>query len=247
MPRHDCLFPTLRPVRITGLTILLALTVCAPLAQATETALQPTGSIEKTVHDFMLTQARAYGGEPRIEVGAPDPRLRLPRCDRPLIAELPAGSRPVGATTVGVRCPGSSPWSLYIPVRVQIFADIVVAARALARGVPLTASDITLSRQDLATIPGSALTDTTQVVGKRLRYPVATGAALNAGLLDLPPLVKRGQTVTILSAGQGLEVRTAGEALTDGTSGETIRVRNLLTRKIIQATVQDVGLVRVAM
>mgnify|MGYP003501331045 FL=1 len=70
---------------------------------------------------------------------------------------------------------------------------------------------------------------------------------MNAGLLDLPPLVKRGQTVTILSATQGLEVRATGEALADGTSGETIRVRNLLTRKVIQATVQDAGLVRVSM
>ena len=94
---------------------------------------------------------------------------------------------------------------------------------------------------------GSALTDPAQAIGKRLRYPVATGAALNAGLLDLPPLVKRGQTVTIVSTGQGLEVRATGEALADGTNGETIRVRNSLTKKIIQATVLEAGLVRVPM
>ncbi len=204
-------------------------------------------AIEKTARDFMLAQARVYSGEPRIEVGTPDPRLRLARCDQPLVAELPPGSRPVGSTTVGVRCPGSSPWSIYLPVRVQIFADILVAAHPLARGVPLTQTDVTLSRQDLAVVAGTALTDPAQAVGKRLRYPVATGAALNAGLLDLPPLVKRGQAVTIVSTGQGLEVRAAGEALADGTSGETIRVRNLLTRKVIQATVLEAGVVRVAL
>ena len=241
------LFPTRRTESIPGLVALLALIVCALPAGADDAAPQSAASIQKAAREFILTHARAYGGEPLIEVSAPDPRLRLARCDQPLIAELPPGSRPVGSTTVGVRCPGNSPWSIYVPVRVQIFANILVAARPLARGVPLTPTDVTVSRQDLAAVAGNALTDAAQAIGKRLRYPVATGAALNAGLLDLPPLVKRGQTVTIVSSGQGLEVRAAGEALADGTSGETIRVRNLLTKKIIQATVLETGLVRVSM
>ena len=241
------LFPTRRTESIPGLVALLALIVCALPAGADDAAPQSAASIQKAAREFILTHARAYGGEPLIEVSAPDPRLRLARCDQPLIAELPPGSRPVGSTTVGVRCPGNSPWSIYLPVRVQIFANILVAARPLARGVPLTPTDVTVSRQDLAAVAGNALTDAAQAIGKRLRYPVATGAALNAGLLDLPPLVKRGQTVTIVSSGQGLEVRAAGEALADGTSGETIRVRNLLTKKIIQATVLETGLVRVSM
>jgi len=239
MNRPGCLF--------TLHSALLAMIVLAPPANASDAASQSVASIQKVAREFVLTHARAYAGEPLIEVSTPDPRLRLAACSRPLIAELPPGSRPVGATTVGVRCLGNTPWSIYVPVRVQIFANILVAARPLARGVPLTPTDITVSRQDLAAVAGNALTDASQAVGKRLRYPVATGAALNAGLLDLPPLVKRGQTVTIVSAGQGLEVRASGEALADGTSGETIRVRNLLTKKIIQATVLETGLVRVSM
>jgi len=239
--------PWRRTESIPGLVALLSFLLFTPSAGANDAASQSTASIQKTAHEFILTHARSYSGEPRIEVSAPDPRLRLARCDQPLIAELPPGSRPVGATTVGVRCPGSSSWSIYVPVRVQIFANILVAARPLARGVPLTETDVTVSRQDLAAVAGNALTDPTQAIGKRLRYPVATGAALNASLLDLPPLVKRGQAVTIISAGQGLEVRATGEALADGTTGETIRVRNLLTKKIIQGTVLEAGLVKVSM
>ena len=239
--------PWRRTESIPGLVTLFALIMFAFPAGADDASSQSAASIQKTAHEFILTHARTYSGEPRIDVSIPDSRLRLARCDQPLIAELPPGSRPVGSTTVGVRCPGSSPWSIYVPVRVQIFANILVAARPLARGVPLTESDVTVSRQDLAAVAGSALTDPAQAIGKRLRYPVATGAALNAGLLDLPPLVKRGQTVTIVSTGQGLEVRATGEALADGTNGETIRVRNSLTKKIIQATVLEAGLVRVPM
>jgi len=247
MNRFRRLWPTHCTQSVPGLVALLSSFLLALPAGAGDATSQSAASIQKTAHDFILTHARAYGGEPQIEVGAPDPRLRLARCDQPLNAELPPGSRPVGSTTVGVRCTGSSPWSIYIPVRVQIFANILVAAHPLPRGVPLTQTDITVSRQDLAQVAGNALTDANQAIGKRLRYPVATGATLNASLLDLPPLVKRGQNVTIVFTGQGLEVRTAGEALADGTSGETIRVRNVLTKKTIQATVLKAGLVRVSM
>jgi flagellar basal body P-ring formation protein FlgA len=247
MRRPDHSFPTCRFESIRGLVALTMLILFALPVRADGGPAQSLPAIEKVAREFMLKQAHAYAGEPQIEIGAPDARLRLARCNQPLIAELPPGSRAVGSTTVGVRCPGTSPWSIYIPVRVQIFANILVAAHPLARGVPLTLDDLTLSRQDLAMVPGSALTEVAQAVGKRLRYPVATGAALNAGLLDLPPLVKRGQNVTIISASQGLEVRATGEALNDGASGETVRVRNLLTKKIIQGTVQDTGLVRVSM
>jgi len=247
MRRHDHLFPMQRTAPILGLVAFTILSVFAICAHADEVLPQSLTSIETAAREFILKQARAYGGEPRVEIGAPDPRLRLAHCNLPLVAELPPGSRPVGSTTVGVRCPGNTPWSVYVPVRVQIFANILVAARPLARGVPLTEADLTLSRQDLTSVPGSALTNLSQAVGKSLRYPVATGAALNAGLLDQPALVKRGQTVTIVSVGQGLEVRATGEALADGATGETIRVRNLLTKKIIQGTVQDSGLVRVSM
>jgi flagella basal body P-ring formation protein FlgA len=247
MHHFDRLLPTRSTDSILAIVVLAMLVGFTTPARADDAPPQSLAAIEKAAREFILQQARAYGGEPHVEVGAPDPRLRLARCSLPLVAELPPGSRPVGSTTVGVRCPGSTTWSLYVPVRVQIYANILVAARPLARGVPLTESDLTLSRQDLAAVPGSALTDIAQALGKRLRYPVATGAALNAGLLDLPPLVKRGQNVTIVSSGQGLEVHATGEALTDGASGETVRVRNLLTKKIIQGTVQDTGLVRVPM
>jgi flagellar basal body P-ring formation protein FlgA len=247
MRHFDRLFPTRSTDSILAIVVLAMLVGFTSPASADDAAPQSLAAIEKAAREFILQQARAYGGEPHVEIGAPDPRLRLARCSLPLVAELPPGSRPVGSTTVGVRCPGNTTWSLYVPVRVQIYANILVAARPLARGVPLTESDLTLSRQDLAAVPGSALTDIAQALGKRLRYPVATGAALNAGLLDLPPLVKRGQNVTIVSSGQGLEVHATGEALNDGASGETVRVRNLLTKKIIQGTVQDTGLVRVPM
>jgi hypothetical protein len=99
----DRLFSTRSAASILGFIALTILTVFAIRAGADEALPQSLAAIETTAREFILKQARAYGGEPHVEIGAPDPRLHLARCNLPLIAELPPGSRPVGSTTVGVR------------------------------------------------------------------------------------------------------------------------------------------------
>lgn len=227
------------------LTALLALMLAALPVHAD--GVQPLAAVQRAAHEFLAAQVRSLKGEARIEVGEVDPNLRLAACERPLENQLVAGARVLGNTTVNVRCTGRSPWSLYLPARVQVFADVLVAARPLPRGVPLTAADLMPSRQDLAAAPGGAVTVPGQALGKRLRYPVAAGSVLGAGMLESPPLVHRGRPVTIVSGNAGFEVRVAGEALADAAGGDNVRVRNLLTRKVIEGTVQAENLVRVPM
>jgi len=210
-------------------------------------AAQSPLAIRQAAQAWLAAQARQWSGEAQIDVGEPDPRLRLARCDQPLQAEFAPGARPLGNTTVWVRCPGSSPWSVYLPAQVHIFAEVLTAAHPLARGIALTAADFTTSRQDLAAAAGSPLTVISQAVGKHLRYPVAAGTIVSAAMLESPPLVRRGQPVTIVSGARGVEIRVTGEALADGGNGDTIRVRNLQTRRVLDATVQASGLVRVPM
>lgn len=210
-------------------------------------SMQSSASIQRAAHDFLAAETSGWDGETRIVIGAPDPRLQLPACSRPLVAELAPGARPVGNTTIGVRCPGRAPWSLYLSARVQIIADIAVAARPLARGVLLSGEDFTMSRQDLAAAPGGALTRPGQLIGKRLKFPVAAGTVLGASMLDVPALVRRGQPVTLITGDDGFEVRTSGEALADGRDGDRVRVRNPLTGRVVEGRVMASGQVRVPM
>lgn len=92
----------------------------------------------------------SHGAQPEARAGALDSRLRLTRCDAPLAGFQPSGARMLGNTTVGVRCPGTTPWTLYVPVRVSLYGDVVVAARPLARGTQLTDADLKLANRDLA-------------------------------------------------------------------------------------------------
>ena len=227
--------------------LLLALLAVSAPAHAEPAARESVARIEQAAREFAQRQARSYGGDPQVEITPLDPRLRLARCSRPLQVALPAGAKPVGHTSIGVRCPGPTPWSLYVQAEVRIMAEVLVAARPLARGVPLRAEDLTRQTQDLGAVATGALTDPSRAIGQRLRYPVAAGAVLNAGLFERNPKVRRGQIVTVISGHGSLEVRATGEALADAASGESVRVRNALTKKVIEGTVDDQGVVHVAL
>lgn len=228
----------------SGLLLAVALGIVAP-AQAGNEERESVARIEQTVRAFALQQARQFGGTPQVAVTPVDPRLNLARCDRPLESTLAPGAKPVGHASVAVRCPGSRPWSVYVQIEVRIAADVLVAAHPLARGVPLTADDFTVQRQDLTTVAAGALTDPAKAVGQRLRYPVAAGAILNAALLERSLVVKRGQTVTVVSGRDGFEVRQSALAQADAAVGDTLRVLNPLTRRVIEGTVEADGSVRV--
>lgn len=231
-------------MRLLGV-LLLALP--AFTVQGDARRFESASSIEKTAHAFILVAARVLGGDAQVSLQPLDPQIRYARCDQPLTADFAPGARPVGNTSVGVRCPGSTPWTVYLSARVQLFADALVASHPIARGVPLTANDLTRRRIDLAAFPDSTLTDPRQTLGQRLRYPLAAGSVLNAGLLENLPTVRRGQTVTVISGQPGLEVRAHAEALADGRDGDRIQVRNRLTRKVIEGRIEAKGLVRVPM
>ena len=66
-------------------------------------------------------------------------------------------------------------------------------------------------------------------------------------VLEAPRLVRRGERVTITARADGIDVRMAGKALMDGTAGERIRVRNINSDRVIEATVASPGMVEVQM
>ena len=72
-----------------------------------------------------------------IEPGRLDPRLRLAPCER-IEPYLPPGARAWGRSRVGLRCvQGPTPWNVYLPVTVKVFAPAWVAASALPAGSEL--------------------------------------------------------------------------------------------------------------
>jgi flagella basal body P-ring formation protein FlgA len=223
---------------------LIGYGVTSPRAAFADEA-QNLESIRQTVRNFVLNTSKPQGFVAETEVVSLDPRLRLSPCAVAIEAFVPIGAKLSGNTTVGVRCTSSKPWTVYVPVRVKLHGQVLVAARPIAKGVALREADIRLETRDLASLSVTPLTERSQALGKLTGLSLGLGDIINANGLQAARLVHRGEKVTILAAEGGFEVRASGVALMDGTEGDRIRVRNSLTNIVIQATVTASGVVRI--
>ena len=237
-----------RTGRRTGLVliviVLFAASLSAPPSFGAGTW-HALDEIRETAARFVTDQVGSADPSSRVEVGKIDPRLRLAKCAFPLTAAFPPGGRRTGVTIVGVRCAGPQPWSLYVPVRVHVYRRVVVVARPVVPGQILSAADLRLEDRDLDNLVSGYFTDLSAVVGMQMRRSIKPGQPLNRLSVAAPKLVRRGERVTVLAVADGLQVRMQAEALADGAQGERIRVRNLGSKRVIEAMVAAEGIVRV--
>ena len=204
-----------------SLLVLMALAAAGATAQ--EVAESPQ-RIRGEVAAFLAREARGLPGEPRIEVGEVDARLRLARCDF-LQTFFPVGSRAWGKTTVGVRCAGANAWTLYVTARVQVIGAYLMTVRGLSPGERLQAADVAERHGDLAALPAGVLTDVGQIAGRVLANRVAAGQPLRQDMLRAEKIVKNGQVIALIAQGPGFRVSSEGRAMGDAAEGHLVQVR----------------------
>jgi len=180
--------------------------------------------IHKSVEQLVRRQTAGLPGKVSFTLGAIDTRLNLPACPAPE-AFIPAGVRLWGNASVGVRCSGSNPWTIYVPVSVRILTGVVVAAQALAQGRSIEPSDMVVQEADLGQLPLAVITEPQQALGRIVTLSVAPGQPLRQDLLRSPPVIQQGQSVTLRAQGAGFKVSAEGKAVTNAAEGQVAQVR----------------------
>jgi len=224
---------------------LLATLLCLMAGPALATTYQSHDSIRHAAKVFLGQQARGLHKRHVAQVDHLDPRLHVKHCGRALETFLPPGSSVYTAMTVGVRCRGASPWTLYVPAHLKVLDKVIVAARPLQPGHRVTAEDFTITERDLSTLHTEYTSDPRDVLGKRIKQPVLANNVLTPYVLERSRVVHRGDRVTIIARDNGLEVRMMGQALMDGAKGDEIKVRNLSSKQIVVGTVAAEGMINV--
>lgn len=216
-----------------------------PLAAAP--GIQDHASIREAAASFLEQQTAHPTATIQIEVGRLDERLTLAACSGKLATFLPPGGRATGNLTVGVRCDAPKPWTIYLSANVKVLAPVAVARRALPRGVMLQAGDLEMIETDIASLTAGYVDTVQEAAGKQLKTALTKGSIVSPRQLEQPRLVRRGERVTISARTGGIDIRMEGKALADGIHGERIRVQNLGSRRVIDATVVSAGTVEVQM
>ncbi|MCP4126171.1 MAG: flagellar basal body P-ring formation protein FlgA [Gammaproteobacteria bacterium] len=209
--------------------------------------IQSHDSIMEAARRHILDHSSDYPSPPQVSAGRLDSRLRLAACDQPLESYTPQGRRRMGKITVGIRCNGTHPWSMFVPVTVKVMTQVVVARDSLPRGAVIGEGDIGLEQRDISRLHRGYLEKKTAVLGKKLRQRIRQHQVITPSQLDSPHAIKRNNRVTILASSKALKIRVTGKALQNGSLGELIRVRNESSKKELDARIIAPGIVEVAM
>lgn len=240
---HPALLCRLRTAatRARGATLLCVLG-CG--LAATALAQQAPAPVQAAVSRFLENETRGLPGRVQITVSPLDARNQLPACVS-LAPFLPAGTRAWGQISVGVRCDSPVEWTAYLQARVAVIGDYLVAAQPLRAGQILGPADIVRREGDLAALPDSTLTDVAQASGQHTRFAIAQGSPLRADMLRIPPAVKQGQAVQVVTVGAGFRVASEGVALNNAAPGEAVRVR-MGGGQVVAGTARPGGVVEIA-
>lgn len=173
--------------------------------------------------------------------------LVVPAGELNLLVSLPYGVRYNAPTTaiVTVEVDGKVAAVDTLKFDVNLYQQVLVAARPIVKGETLNAGNISYARMDVGRLTTGYYTDLSAVEGLVSRRMLNPGTPLNKYLIEKPVLVKRNSSVMIVARMGGIEVTTYGQALQDGQEGQIIRVQNINSRKLMTAKVVDVGTVEV--
>ncbi len=126
-----------------------------------------------------------------------------------------------------------------VQVFLEVLSDVVVTKRPLARYAVITKDDLLLKTMNARKLSSNVITDIKSVLGKRTKKAINAKTVLKTNLVEFPPLVKRGDVVSMIIEFSGLKIRTIGKIMEKGRKGETLRVLNLDSKRVIYATVLD--------
>ena len=203
--------------------------------------------IKKIVTDYIIQNISPDNGMMRIKaVHVPD-RVILSKGRIAYKVAAPRSRQLMGNCSLAVdfSVNGHSQKRIWATAQVEVLGPVVVTRKPLGRYKPISEDDIVVQTMDLANLPSNVLSDPEAVIGKRTKRAIGAQTPLRADVIELPPLVKRGDLVMIIVEAQGLKITVRGLVKKKGRLGERIPVVNVDSKKMLYARVIDSNTVKV--
>ncbi|KIX13531.1 flagellar basal body P-ring formation chaperone FlgA [Dethiosulfatarculus sandiegensis] len=170
---------------------------------------------------------------------------------------IPEGRVDTRVNFIGRKLTGRVPASLEILVDgrkvqtvrvvgiVDLYGEVLVAARNLNRNQVLDKGDVSLERINLSKVRGRTSQSVEDVEGLTLMNPLAAGEPVLIARLKRKPLIRKGEVVAMICKGPGLTITTKGKALRTGYKGGSIRLENIKSGRKVYGKVLASGEVEV--
>jgi flagellar basal body P-ring formation protein FlgA len=141
--------------------------------------------------------------------------------------------------TIDLLVDGKKKRSIKAAGKIQLTREVVVATRPLKKNETIGDGDVGLQRFTVGEKLDRYAMNIDQVLGKRLLRDVGLYQAVCPGDLDIPHILKKGATVTILYELPGLKVSAKGLAREDGKVGSTVHIVNTQTNRTVLCEIVD--------
>lgn len=245
---------TLFAVRKANFRLLVSVLLAAPLLAAARPALpgarqqinaQAIEVAEKAIAD-LAQRAGWRDYRYTLNVLMPGNVATLPACSQPLrLSAAPLQLKTFARQNYRVACQSGTPWQSAVTVKTDLYLPVVMAGREVARGEVITPDALVMKRYNVANLRGEPLLSLEEATGLTAKRTLRPWKPILRTQLEQPLLVKRGETVTVISQTGDIRAQTAGVALKDGRLQQIIKVQNSSSERVIDAVVAGPGEVRV--
>lgn len=137
--------------------------------------------------------------------------------------------------------------SVSLTVRLSLMREVVVANYPLPRHTLVKATDVRLERRDIGLLPHQPLQDPALVVGRRTTRMLAMGDIVLSDAVELPPLIQKGDVVSLVVETPSLLVTAKGIAQEGGKAGQLVRVKNTASGREVLGKLESNKTVRVGL
>lgn len=229
---------------VAGATLVMMIAFALTSSTANATPAEAK-FLRKVAEQYILAQFQNSDPSTKVQVTAgriDDRRDYGGKCEGYLTAEL-RGTEIKATSQVKITCsqPNNS-YSIYVPVKVTMLTQAIVASRNLTRNTVISPADLKTIYIEDTSNQTAAVSDPNILVGSRLKRDVKAGDQIRVGTFCV---VCKNDKVNIVANSRGLSLKTVGLALDDGGMNESIRVKNLKSQKTISAVVSAPGQVDV--
>ncbi len=104
-----------------------------------------------------------------------------------------------------------------------------------------------LAKMDINKIPGSAVKDPSEILGKSLKRSIIANIPIAEDMLEMSQVVAKGKVVVLLVNQNGMSIRAAGKIMEKGYVGSPVRAVNLSTKREVRGVLIDENTLKVTL
>ena len=123
--------------------------------------------------------------------------------------------------------------------KVAVFKRVVFAARTLPKGQVLERNDFHMKKVNIFDFNTTLVNRLDDVQGKILQSGLKKDDYLKASNLSQPPMIKKGDLITLVASHRSLKIVTTGISVEDGFKNDLIKVENIHSGKLVRGVVKE--------